>query len=72
MGHPLPVLRARPQRRGNDGSQCTGLRPLGSQGRHFGVPVYVLLGGPTRTSIPAYASALGYSLELDAVRAAGT
>ncbi len=39
------------------------------KGRHFGVPVYVLLGGPTRTSIPAYASALGYSLELDAVRA---
>jgi L-rhamnonate dehydratase len=38
------------------------------KGRHFGVPVYVLLGGPTRTSIPAYASALGYSLELDAVR----
>jgi L-rhamnonate dehydratase len=39
------------------------------KGRHFGVPVYVLLGGPTRTSIPAYASALGYSLELDAARA---
>jgi L-rhamnonate dehydratase len=39
------------------------------KGRHFGVPVYVLLGGPTRTSVPAYASALGYSLELDAVRA---
>ena len=39
------------------------------KGRHFGVPVHVLLGGPTRTSIPAYASALGYSLELDAVRA---
>ncbi|HTT90030.1 MAG TPA: enolase C-terminal domain-like protein [Acidimicrobiales bacterium] len=39
------------------------------KGRHFGVPVYVLLGGPTRASIPAYASALGYSLELDAARA---
>ena len=39
------------------------------KGRHFGVPVYVLLGGPTRTSVPAYVSALGYSLELDAVRA---
>jgi L-rhamnonate dehydratase len=38
------------------------------KGRHFGVPVYVLLGGPTRTSVPAYVSALGYSLELDAVR----
>ncbi len=31
------------------------------KGRHFGVPVYVLLGGPTRETIPAYASALGYS-----------
>jgi L-rhamnonate dehydratase len=39
------------------------------KGRHFGVPVYVLLGGPTRASIPAYASALGYSLELDAAGA---
>ncbi len=39
------------------------------KGRHFGVPVHVLLGGPVRSSIPAYASALGYSLELDAVRA---
>jgi L-rhamnonate dehydratase len=38
------------------------------KGRHFGVPVYVLLGGPTRAEIPAYASALGYSLELDRVR----
>lgn len=38
------------------------------KGRHFGVPVHVLLGGPTRDSIPAYASALGYSLEPDAAR----
>ena len=38
------------------------------KGRHFGVPVYVLLGGPTREEIPAYASALGYSLELDKAR----
>jgi L-alanine-DL-glutamate epimerase-like enolase superfamily enzyme len=30
-------------------------------------PVYRLLGGPTRASIPAYASALGYSLEPEAV-----
>jgi L-rhamnonate dehydratase len=42
------------------------------KGRHFGVPVYVLLGGPTRASVPAYFSALGYSLELDAVRARAT
>jgi L-alanine-DL-glutamate epimerase-like enolase superfamily enzyme len=38
------------------------------KGRHFGVPVYVLLGGPVRDAIPAYASALGYSLEPDKVR----
>ena len=31
-------------------------------------PVYRLLGGPTRDSIPAYASTLGYSLEPEAVR----
>ena len=38
------------------------------KGRHFGVPVYVLLGGPVRDTIPAYASALGYSLDPDRVR----
>jgi L-rhamnonate dehydratase len=39
------------------------------KGRHFGVPVHVLLGGPVREEIPAYASALGYSLDLDKARA---
>ncbi len=33
------------------------------RGRYFGVPVYKLLGGPTRGSVEAYASCLGYSLE---------
>jgi L-rhamnonate dehydratase len=33
------------------------------KGRFFNTPVYRLLGGPTRTEIPAYASALGYSIE---------
>jgi L-alanine-DL-glutamate epimerase-like enolase superfamily enzyme len=33
------------------------------KGRWAGVPLYRLLGGPTRQRIPAYASALGYSLE---------
>ncbi len=33
------------------------------KGKALGVPVHVLLGGPVRTEIPAYASALGYSLE---------
>jgi L-alanine-DL-glutamate epimerase-like enolase superfamily enzyme len=35
------------------------------KGRFFNAPVYRLLGGPTRTQIPAYASALGYSVEPD-------
>lgn len=38
------------------------------KGKWAGVPVYRLLGGPTRTEIPAYASALGYSLEPELVR----
>jgi L-alanine-DL-glutamate epimerase-like enolase superfamily enzyme len=38
------------------------------KGKWAGAPVYRLLGGPTRTTIPAYASALGYSLELDLVQ----
>jgi L-alanine-DL-glutamate epimerase-like enolase superfamily enzyme len=33
------------------------------KGRYLNTPVYRLLGGPTRTEIPAYASALGYSIE---------
>lgn len=33
------------------------------KGRALGQPVYRLLGGPTRTEIPAYASMLGYSID---------
>ena len=35
------------------------------RGRYFKTPVYRLLGGPTRQSVEAYASCLGYSLEPD-------
>jgi L-alanine-DL-glutamate epimerase-like enolase superfamily enzyme len=38
------------------------------KGKWAGVPVYRLLGGPTRDTLPAYASALGYSIEPDRVR----
>lgn len=38
------------------------------KGRFFGVPVYRLLGGPTRDSVEVYASCLGFSLEPEAVR----
>ncbi|MDF1512637.1 MAG: enolase C-terminal domain-like protein [Anaerolineae bacterium] len=37
------------------------------KGKWAGVPVYRLLGGPTRDKIPAYASMLGYSLEPELV-----
>ena len=33
------------------------------RGRFFGVPVYRLLGGPTRASVEAYGSCLGYSVD---------
>jgi L-alanine-DL-glutamate epimerase-like enolase superfamily enzyme len=33
------------------------------KGKWLGQPVYRLLGGPTRETIPAYASALGYAVE---------
>ena len=39
------------------------------RGRYYGVPVYRLLGGPTRASVEAYASCLGYSVEPEAARA---
>ena len=39
------------------------------KGRALGQPVYRLLGGPTRTTVPAYASMLGYDvLDLGLVR----
>jgi len=38
------------------------------KGKWAGVPVYSLLGGPTQESIPAYASALGYSLDPELVQ----
>ena len=39
------------------------------RGKAFGLPVYRLLGGPTREKIDCYASMLGHSLELDRVDA---
>ena len=38
------------------------------RGRYYDVPVYRLLGGPTRESVEVYASCLGFSLEPEAVR----
>lgn len=38
------------------------------RGRYYNTPVYRLLGGPTRTSVEAYASCLGYSLEPDKIQ----
>ena len=38
------------------------------RGRYYGVPVYRLLGGPTRNSVEAYSSTLGFSLQPEAVR----
>ncbi|MGI5916718.1 MAG: enolase C-terminal domain-like protein [Anaerolineae bacterium] len=37
------------------------------RGKAAGMPVYRLLGGPTRDAVPAYASMLGHSLEPDRV-----
>lgn len=39
------------------------------RGKWLGQPVHRLLGGPVRETIPAYASALGYSLEPEKVHA---
>ena len=41
------------------------------KGKAFGQPIWRLLGGPTRTEVPAYASMLGFAVEdLGLVRAA--
>lgn len=39
------------------------------RGRYFHAPVYRLLGGPTRASVEAYGSCLGFSLEPDKMQA---
>jgi L-alanine-DL-glutamate epimerase-like enolase superfamily enzyme len=38
------------------------------RGKFYGVPVWRLLGGPSRDNVEMYASALGFSLEPEAVR----
>ena len=38
------------------------------KGKWANAPVYTLLGGPTRDKIPAYASALGYSLDPELIQ----
>ncbi len=38
------------------------------RGRYYNAPVYRLLGGPTRTTVDAYASCLGYSVEAEPAR----
>ncbi len=42
------------------------------RGKFYGVPVWRLLGGRSREKVEMYASALGFSLELDAVRKRAT
>ena len=42
------------------------------RGRFYGVPVWRLLGGPSRERVEMYASALGFPLEPDAVRKRAT
>ncbi|MBV7335809.1 hypothetical protein KFU94_47735 [Chloroflexi bacterium TSY] len=38
------------------------------KGKWLKLPIYRLLGGPTRDEVPVYVSTLGYSLELERVR----
>lgn len=57
-------------RHGRTGQIMTGISPVDCalwdlKGKALGQPVYRLLGGPTRTSVPAYASMLGFSIEPD-------
>ena len=38
------------------------------RGKYYDAPIYELLGGPTRTELPCYASMLGFSVEPEDVR----
>jgi L-alanine-DL-glutamate epimerase-like enolase superfamily enzyme len=55
-------------RHGRSGLFMTGVSAVDCalwdlKGKAWGQPVYCLLGGPTRSSVPAYASMLGFSTE---------
>jgi L-rhamnonate dehydratase len=63
----------RSDRQSRDGLFMMGISAVDNtlwdiRGKYFGVPVYRLLGGPTRPSVEMYASCLGFSLEPEAVR----
>lgn len=58
----------RMNRHGRSGLFMTGVSVIDCalwdlKGKVLGLPIYRILGGPTRTSIPVYASMLGYSIE---------
>jgi L-alanine-DL-glutamate epimerase-like enolase superfamily enzyme len=58
----------RMDRHGRSGIFMTGVSPIDCalwdlKGKAWGQPVYRLLGGPTRSAVPAYASMLGHPVE---------
>jgi L-rhamnonate dehydratase len=64
----------RSDRQSRDGLFMMGISAVDNalwdiRGKYYGVPVYRLLGGPTRSSVEMYCSNLGFSLEPEAVRA---
>ena len=63
LGHHASLSSPRPTRRSDDGYIGRRLCPLGLEGQStLNVPVYTLLGGPTRDKVPAYASMLGFNV----------
>jgi L-rhamnonate dehydratase len=63
----------RSDRQSRDGLFMMGISAVDNtlwdiRGKYYGVPVYRLLGGPTRSSVEMYCSNLGFSLEPEAVR----
>jgi len=57
-------------RHGRSGLFMTGVSPVDCalwdlKGKAWGLPVYRILGGPTRETVPAYASMLGFSVDPD-------
>jgi L-alanine-DL-glutamate epimerase-like enolase superfamily enzyme len=62
VGHHAPRVGPRPSGQHDDRYQRNHNALWDLKGRYLNVPVYSIIGGPTRQEVPAYSSMLGYDV----------